>query len=70
MPVRILFQSSRNSTHKKVKSKSKSTNVRKRSLIFNKYILIVIFFTFFLGSHHNVEFNFYQFSLTLVLIKN
>ena len=32
---------------KKVKSKIKSTNVRKRSFIFIEYILIVIFFPFF-----------------------
>ena len=34
-------------THKKVESKIKSTNVRKRSFIFIKYILIVIFLPVF-----------------------
>ena len=37
MQIRILFQDSRSSTHKKVKSKIKSTNVRKRSFIFIEY---------------------------------
>ena len=48
MDIRISFQDSQSSTHKKVKCKIKSTNVRKRSFIFIEYILIVnIFFFFF-----------------------
>ena len=47
MQIRILFKDLRSFTHKKVKSKIKSTNGRKRSFIFIEYILIVIFFPFF-----------------------
>ena len=47
MQIKILFQDSGSSTHKKVKSKIKSTNVGKWSLISIEYILIVIFFPFF-----------------------
>ena len=47
MQIRILFQDLPSSTHKKVKSKIKSTNVCKRSFIFIEYISIVIFFLCF-----------------------